>query len=160
MRRPAKESDLEAVYAIYMDESVIPYLGYDPICIEDFTSIYRELVATNEFFLYEKDNELAGFYFVSRHPGRANHVAYMGTLAVSPKFHGEGIADEMLTEALEKLIESGVKRIEIIVEVDNLRAISFYKKLGFEVEGTLKKFYKRSHESHYIDDYIMALLFE
>ena len=32
-----------------------------------------------------------------------------------------------------------IKKAELTVELKNLRAISFYKKIGFEIEGVRKK---------------------
>lgn len=66
----------------------------------------------------------------------------------------------MVGEAIEELCRSGAKRIELIVESDNTRGISIYTRLGFEIEGKLRKFYKRSHEPTYIDDYIMSKIFD
>ncbi len=156
MRRLAEDKDLDQVYSIYMDKSVIPFLGYDPMSLDDFRPIYEEMVGSGKSTSVFK---VVGFYSESKYPGRAKHVAYFGTLAVSPVFRGEGIAKSMISEAIRNLKNVGIKRIEIIVESDNSRAISFYKSFGFEIEGTLKKFYKRSHEKHYVDDYIMAVLF-
>jgi ribosomal protein S18 acetylase RimI-like enzyme len=160
MRRLAELSDLESVFSIYMDATVVPFLGFDPMPIEEFQSIFGELVENRGFFAYEVSGEIAGFYKASRHPGRANHVAYLGSLAVAPKFQGRGVAHAMVTEAIEEFLKSGVKRIELIVESDNTRALSFYARLGFEIEGKLRKFYKRSHESGYVDDYIMSKIFD
>ena len=87
-------------------------------------------------------------------------VASLGTLAVNPALHGQGIALAMVTDAIERLRSEGVERIELIVESDNAPALRFYKKLGFEREGTLRKFYKRAGDAQAIDDHVMALLFD
>jgi ribosomal protein S18 acetylase RimI-like enzyme len=160
LRRLAELSDIEHIFSIYMDPTVVPFLGFDPMPIEAFQPIFRELVESRCFFAYEVAGELAGFYKASRHPGRASHVAYLGSLAVAPKFQGRGVAHAMVTEAIEELRRSGAKRIELIVESDNTRGLSFYARLGFEIEGKLRKFYKRSHESEYVDDYIMSKIFD
>ena len=76
MHRLAELSDLEPVFAIYMDATVVPFLGYDPMPIEAFQPIFRELVESRCFFVYEVSGELAGFYKAARHPGRASHVGY------------------------------------------------------------------------------------
>jgi ribosomal protein S18 acetylase RimI-like enzyme len=160
MRRFAELSDLEPVFAIYMDAKVVHFLGFDPMPIEAFKPIFYELVESRCFFVYEVYGEIAGFYKASRHPGRANHVAYLGSLAVAPKFQGQGVAQIMVEEAIEALCHQGAKRIELIVESDNTRGLAFYTRLGFEIEGKLRKFYKRFHESTYVDDYIMSKIFD
>jgi ribosomal protein S18 acetylase RimI-like enzyme len=160
MHRLAELSDLEPVFAIYMDATVVPFLGYDLMPIEAFQPIFRELVESRCFFVCEASGELAGFYKASRHPGRASHVGFLGSLAVAPKFQGSGVARAMVTQAIEALRIAGAKRVELIVESDNARGLVFYERLGFEIEGKLRKFYKRSHESAYVDDYILSRLFD
>ena len=160
MKRIARESDIAQVFAIYMDATVNPFLGYDPMAMDEFLPVYAQLMSKQAFFVYELAGEVAGFYCSNRYPGRASHVAYIGTFAVAPKYHGQGVARKMLESEISALRDQGVLRIEVIVESDNVKAKRFYAKLGFEVEGTLRKFYKRSTESNYIDDHIMALVFE
>ena len=150
---------MEKVFSIYMDEAVNPYLGYDPMGIEEFAAVYTQLLASKSFYVYETANGVVGFYRSERYPGRARHVAYIGTFAVAPQCHGQGVAKTMLESEIAGLRREGVLRIEVIVESDNAKAIRFYKKLGFEIEGTLRKFYKRSSDPSYIDDYLMALVF-
>lgn len=160
MKRLVKESDFEPVFEIYMHESVHPFLGYDPMPPKEFKPIFSELVQSKNFFVYEQDDVVLAFWKVARYPGRCSHVAYVGTLAVSPQHHGKGLARQIIQETIEELKESGIKRIELIVESDNTRAIRFYESFGFQIEGTLKKFYKRASDEAYIDDHIMGLLLE
>ncbi|MGQ9426417.1 N-acetyltransferase family protein [Gilvimarinus sp. F26214L] len=158
MKRLAEISDQPAVFSIYMHESVVPYLGYDPMDQEAFGPIYRDLIADGTFYVYEVDGEVAGFYRSMRRAGRTRHVAMLGTLAVAPAFQGSGLAKKMVEAEIRDLKASGISRIQLTVESDNARAIRFYERLGFSVEGRLRNYYKRSHESHYVDDLMMALL--
>lgn len=160
MRRLATPQDLEAVFSIYMHESVVPFLGYDPMPLDEFRAIYKELVDSRSFHVYEVDGRVAGFYRATRYPGRARHVACFGTLAVDPSLHGKGIAQAMVNDAIARLKAEGVKRIELYAESDNAPGLRFYEKLGFEYEGTLRKFYKRAGEADYIDDHLLALLID
>jgi putative acetyltransferase len=158
MRRLATPQDIDAVFSLYMHEKVVPYLGYDPMPLEDFHAIYQEMVESRRFFVYELNGRIAGFYRATRYPGRVQHVASLGTLAVDPALHGQGVALAMVSHAIDELKAAGVKRIELCVESDNAPALRFYKKLGFEHEGTLRKFYKRAGDASAIDDHLMALL--
>jgi RimJ/RimL family protein N-acetyltransferase len=160
MRRLATINDLEEVFAIYMHETVVPYLSYDPMPLDDFRTIYESLVKRGTFFVYEMDGQVAGFYEASRYYGRAQHVAYLGSLAVRPDVHGSGVAEEMMNDAIANLHAEGAKRVELFVEVDNPRAIRFYQKMGFAIEGTLRKFVKRANEDHYTDEFVMGLLLD
>ncbi|MGJ3702444.1 GNAT family N-acetyltransferase [Variovorax sp. AFSI2.2] len=160
MRRLATPQDIEAVFSIYMHEKVVPFLGYDPMPLDEFRPIYRELVESRSFFIYEAEGRVAGFYRATRYPGRVSHVACFGTLAVDPSLHGKGIAHAMVSDGIARLVAEGVKRIELYVESDNAPGLRFYEKLGFEREGTLRKFYKRAGEADYIDDHLLALLID
>ena len=160
MHRLATDDDLQAIFTIYMHESVVPFLGYDPMPLDKFRSVYAELTREKDFFVYEVNGTIAGFYKISRRPGRAHHVAYLGALAVSPDFQRQGIGLQLMTDIIQNLQNESVKRMELIVESDNPGGIAFYKSLGFEIEGTLKHFYKRADQNHYVDDYIMGLVFD
>jgi len=160
MRRLATHEDIDTVFALYMHEKVVPFLGYDPMPLDEFRPIYKELVESRSFFIYEAEGCVAGFYRATRYPGRVSHVACFGTLAVDPSLHGKGIAHAMVSDGIARLEAEGVKRIELYVESDNAPGLRFYEKLGFEREGTLRKFYKRAGEADYIDDHLLALLID
>lgn len=156
--RLADYSDIEAVFAIYMHESAIPYLGYDPMPLEEFRPVFTELVKSHSFFIMEHDGQVKGFCHAPRFPGRQAHVAHLGPFAVSVDEQGSGLAKELIEQVISKLQEQGVVRVELMVEADNARALAFYEKLGFQHEGTLKAAYKRSHEENYVDELYMARL--
>jgi hypothetical protein len=42
MHRLATLADLDAVYSIYMDEDVVPYLGFDPMPRDDFVKVLSD----------------------------------------------------------------------------------------------------------------------
>jgi putative acetyltransferase len=158
MHRLATLADLDAVYAIYMDKDVVPYLGFDPMPRDDFVKVLSNLVASNSFYVVEVGGAVRGFYRASRHQGRARHAAYLGTFAVAPEARGTGLAKSIIETALSRLNAEGVTRVELTLEADNKRALGFYTKLGFELEGTMRMAYKRSSDPHYLDELLMAKL--
>ncbi|RST52780.1 GNAT family N-acetyltransferase [Variovorax sp. MHTC-1] len=160
MRRLAAPQDIEAVFSIYTHEKVVPFLTYEPMLLDEFEGIYEELLDSGCFYVWEVDGAVAGFYKATRYPGRGRHVALLGTLAVDPRRHGQGVGHAMLTDAVERLKADGVRRIELYAESDNVQALRFYGKLGFAHEGTLRQFYKRADEPHYVDEYVLGLLVE
>ena len=87
---------------------------------------------------------------------RRRHALMLGINVVKPA-QGRGVG----TALMEALIDyadrwAGVLRIELVVWVDNERAISFYKKFGFEVEGRLRAYGLR--DGRYDDVLAMARL--
>ena len=146
------------MYSIYMDESVVPYLGFDPMSRADFVKVLSDLVESESFYLVESDGQVQGFYRAARHEGRSQHSAYLGTFAVAPKARATGLAKSIIETAISRLQAEGVTRIELTLEEDNVRALKFYTKLGFKLEGTLRSAYKRSADSHYLNELLMAKL--
>jgi putative acetyltransferase len=141
-----------------MHESVVPYLGYDPMPLEEFRPLFAELVESRSFFVMERNGQVKGFCRASRHRGRAAHAAYLETFAIAVDERGSGLARQLMEQVINQLEGQGVLRIELMVEADSPRALAFYKKLGFQHEGTLKAAYKRSHEGEYVDELFLAKL--
>jgi len=87
---------------------------------------------------------------------RRSHVASFG-LCVDAARHNQGIATALLREMIAMCDNwLRIERIELTVFVDNAPAIALYKKLGFDIEGTGKRYGLR--DGDYIDAYFMARL--
>jgi putative acetyltransferase len=157
-RRLVTAEDADEIYGIYMHEQVIPFLTYDPMSRHDFQPIFDALLAQGNFFAYPWEGRIGGIYRISHYPGRVRHVACLGTVAVNPAFQRRGIGRRMLEEAIACLREQGVRRVELYAEADNPGGLAFYRQLGFEQEGLLRGFYRRAHENHDVDEYVMGLL--
>nr|WP_297526054.1 GNAT family N-acetyltransferase [uncultured Roseateles sp.] len=157
-RRLARAEDLEPVFAIYSHPQVVPYLTYEPMDLPSFVPIYEELVRSGAFWIWEVDGEIAGFYRATRYPGRVSHVLLLGTLAVDPRRHGQGVGRAMIDDALRHFRDAGIRRVELYAESDNAQALAFYQRLGFVIEGTLRDFYKRADQAHYVDEHVLGLL--
>lgn len=155
LRRLAIPADLAAVHSIYMHPEVVPYLGIDPASLQEFAPVFGDLLA-GSFYVVEKEGRVSGFYRASRYKGRARHVATLQTLAVDPAAKGSGFAAAMVDEAIDCMRAEGILRVELLVEADNPRGVAFYRKLGFELEGCLKKAYKRAGDSGFVDELLMA----
>jgi len=68
-------------------------------------------------------------------------ILHKGELGISVRkpFWGKGIGSALMRECLGVAKERGFKKIQLEVIADNHRAISLYKKFGFEIEGIKKK---------------------
>ncbi|WP_313396832.1 N-acetyltransferase [Atlantibacter hermannii] len=87
---------------------------------------------------------------------RRSHVASFG-LCVDAARHNQGIATALLREMIAMCDNwLRIERIELTVFVDNAPAIALYQKLGFDIEGTGKRYGLR--DGDYIDAYFMARL--
>lgn len=141
-----------------MHESVIPYLGYDAMSLDEFKPVFEALVRSQSFYVWDAEGRVRGFCRASRHEGRASHAAYIGTFAVAPDAQGSGLARRIIEQIIQTLQAEGVLRVELMLEADNPRARAFYEKLGFELEGRLRAAYKRGDEDQYVDELLMSRL--
>ena len=142
-----------------MHDEVVPFLGVDPMSVDEFQPVFDGLLATGTFFVAAHGDEVGGFYRVNRQKGRSQHVAILATLAISPSEKGTGFAQALIGEALECMRKEGIRRVELMVEADNPRAFAFYRKMGFEQEGRLRAAYKRGNQPDFVDELLMARLF-
>ncbi|HJB19720.1 MAG TPA: GNAT family N-acetyltransferase [Candidatus Bariatricus faecipullorum] len=83
------------------------------------------------------DGELAGnCSFTGMPQKRYRHRATVG-IALYRKFTGLGIGTVMMETLIQAARNQGLEQLELEVIADNAPAIGLYKKLGFEVCGTL-----------------------
>ena len=101
------------------------------------------------------DDQVAGHLMIAAETRpRRSHVASFG-LCVDAARHNQGIATALLREMIAMCDNwLRIERIELTVFVDNAPAIALYQKLGFDIEGTGKRYGLR--DGDYIDAYFMA----
>lgn len=73
--------------------------------------------------------------------GVFSHVFSNITIVVHPKHQGLGVGKLLFTELLQKIEDKypNILRVELIVRESNKKAIEFYKKIGFSIEGRFEK---------------------
>ncbi len=83
----------------------------------------------------EGEEKLLGFIgiFGGRYR-RIRHTAHI-VIGVLEEVRGMGIASSLMDAAFEWARNAGIRRLELEVVKDNHKAISLYRKKGFEVEG-------------------------
>jgi len=85
---------------------------------------------------------------------RVNHRGEIGMM-VRDDWQGKGVGTAIMRAVIglaDKWLN--LTRIELTVFTDNERAIALYRKFGFEIEGTLRKYAFRDGE--FVDAYVMA----
>ena len=68
------------------------------------------------------------------------------SLAVNPKFQGQGLGRQLLSYVLIKSIERGVTFVTLEVRVTNLVAQKLYASLGFGVSTIRRRYYRDNGE--------------
>jgi len=88
---------------------------------------------------------------------RIRHAAqlYIGVLK---GFWGRGVGRALLAEVIAWAPSAGLTRLELFVMKDNARAITFYERFGFRVEGARRRAYIINGRP--VDDILMAYVHE
>ena len=94
----------------------------------------------------EDDDEIAGFLIV--HARRNTNTATMITLDIRSQFQRRGFAAQLLEESEKILVEEAISTYDLQVDVENSKAIAFYKKHGFENVRLLRKYYSNGHDAY------------
>lgn len=81
------------------------------------------------------------------------HSAVLG-MGLVAGFRGRGIGARLLQETLAQATARGLWRAELIVRSDNAPAIALYRRFGFEVEGTCRRYLRIDGVDH--DALLMA----
>jgi putative acetyltransferase len=158
--RFASSKDFDAVYDLYMDEYANPYLSYDPMSREEFKPRFESILKTKTLYVVEEDGNAIATYRLIPKTDRQQHTVYLGGFTIARDQQGKGIGSKVLAVIREQCAKNGKIRIELTVDPDNAAAIALYKKMGFVVEGTLKKSFRLSATNQFYDEYLMAALLD
>jgi [ribosomal protein S18]-alanine N-acetyltransferase len=91
------------------------------------------------FTLVAVDSEKNGTRgFIVAHAGSTGHII---TIDVSPRSRRERVGSKLLAAAEERLRSAGAQTVGLETAVDNLSALSFYKKHGYSVVRTWPRYY-------------------
>jgi len=107
----------------------------------------------------DKVNRVVGELSASAsHRKAALHSVWIG-ITGDAKYRGQGIGTALMKTVIAWATDNPiVHRLELEVFTDNLPAIKLYLKLGFVIEGTKYKAYRK--HGQFKDAYMMAILFE
>lgn len=136
---------------------------------ESFIDFFKQLDAETEFMLFERGERSAllsqqieyiknlelsvnevifvaihqqhvvGFIALSRKPFNKVKHCFQLVMGILENYHGKNLANELYQYAEQWAVGQGAIRVELSVIQNNIRAIKFYEKLGFEKEGIRKK---------------------
>jgi L-amino acid N-acyltransferase YncA len=158
-----------------------PDLSIRPATLDDVPPILalgRELVADGATYFFSPDTsdrvlrdywmapgewtfvaclsgQVAGCYVLRRNfPGRASHVANASYL-VGARFSGKGVGHAMGEHSLAEARGRGFQAMQFnLVVSTNAPAVALWKKLGFQVVGTLPKAFDHPRLG-LVDAYVM-----
>jgi [ribosomal protein S18]-alanine N-acetyltransferase len=130
--RDFKSEDFETLWR--MDQACFPPgIAYSKQELKSYVRLPEAftLVATDS-----EDREIAGFIVVHQ-----NLVGHVITIDVSPQARRSGVGSLLLQTGENRLWAAGARAVGLETAVDNLAALSFYKRHGYSVIRTWPRYY-------------------
>ena len=156
--RRAEPSDHKAVCAVFAQPNALAGTLQLPFPSEEAWKERLAKFGERDYGLVAcVEGEIVGMLSLHVSPRvRRAHVADLG-MAVHDKWAGKGVGTALMKAALELADKwLNLARLELTVYTDNERAVQLYKMLGFEIEGTHRRYAFR--DGAYVDAYTMARL--
>lgn len=124
--RPYRAEDEDAAIALWQESWQLAYPAIDFAArVPWWRERWRnELLPNAEVIVGEAEGALAGFVTIDA-------TGYLDQLVVSPRYWGSPLATQLVDAAKER----SPGGITLLVNKDNARAISFYKRCGFVEAG-------------------------
>ena len=96
----------------------------------------RQIIAAGTQRGVFHNEELVGFCgYRPQRLERTRHRGELGPFFVMRRLHGSGAAKILLNGVISEAREDGIAQLELTVSPENLRAIAFYEREGFERFG-------------------------
>ncbi|KZN31423.1 hypothetical protein N483_06300 [Pseudoalteromonas luteoviolacea NCIMB 1944] len=106
-------------------------------------------------FIYEDNGQVIGSYYLKANAmGPSDHICNCGYM-VSPQARGKGVARKLCEHSQQQARLLGFRAMQFnSVVSSNQIAVALWKKLGYEIIGTIPKAYRHRHLG-LVDSYIM-----
>lgn len=136
MRR-MKEADIFEVHAI--EKASFP----NPWHLTTFMGeIHNRPISSPYVIVHKLDKKIIG-YVICWH---IQDEIQISNIAVHPDFRRMGIGESVLRQVLSRQKKEGAKFVSLEVRPSNMAAIRLYNKLGFDILGIRKNYYRNPPE--------------
>ena len=130
-----QENYIDDIFAIETSEIIVPWSKEALLdLIRKQNIIFRVMLM---------GDEVIGYYSFQK----IFDEGYINNIAIKREYQSQGFGTKLFEDLLERATKFEVKDLTLEVETDNEKAIKLYKKFGFQVEGTRKKFYKNTKDA-------------
>jgi ribosomal protein S18 acetylase RimI-like enzyme len=145
----AVASDLEGIKALY--QNVARQGGGIARTEDEITDDYIRhnldtSISRGISYVAKVDEQIVGeIHAYPPFPQLFAHILSDLTIAVHPDFQGTGVGRAIFSALLDEVKQHRlhILRVELFVRQSNLKAITFYQSLGFEIEGHFQQRVRR-----------------
>ncbi|MEP4030258.1 GNAT family N-acetyltransferase, partial [Roseibium polysiphoniae] len=97
----------------------------------------REILGGGSFRGVFNEGKLVGFCgYRPQQLSRTQHRGVIGPFFVTRSYQGSGAAKVLLAGVIEEAKSNSLAQLELFVDTENLRAMAFYERQGFERVAT------------------------
>ena len=127
--------------ALTEEQILLLLVQFDSIFARSITSrvgaldVHARKLADNALVYYASSGGIIAGFVAFYSNDRTSMKAFITHLAVSDKYRGERIGVRLVQAAKVTAKQSGMTRMNLEVDTENISAIKFYEALGFSVIG-------------------------
>ncbi|MFP3322777.1 GNAT family N-acetyltransferase [Planococcus sp. SIMBA_160] len=160
--RKAESQDAGQIVQVIKNAEDSGYMMFNPgerqVSAESFAKFIVTLndnVKSGVFIACEKQQVLGYLIAQNETPQRISHRAYI-VAGVHSDSRGKGVGKALFAHVIAWAKSVHLHRLELTVIVENLPAVTLYRKMGFEIEGVKQD--SLFINDGYVDEYYMAKL--
>ena len=125
--------------------------------VKEIQDIIKSMPLRGNFILVAEDEgRLVGYCGAQAYGKRKSHHCRELVIGIIQCYTGKGLGQKLLKKLEGWACQNKVHRLELKVLCHNERALGLYKKMGFEIEGTLRHVIFQNNQ--YYDEFQMAKL--
>lgn len=134
--RRATTDDFQAIYAIWMQDHVIPFMTFEQMPEQDFKPIFDTLMQQSEIYVIENNRRIVATRRIIPGSGEHAHSVELASFCVAKDSQRNGYGTRFYEFLITKIKSDmpHVKRIELGQETDNDVALKLAQKMGFKAE--------------------------
>lgn len=144
--RRANENDFNALYEIWMQDHILPFMFFEDMNKNDFYPIFENLLKHCEIYVIESEGQIIGVRRITYGTGNQSHIAYFGSFGVHKDFCGRGYGKQFYVDCIKHLKDNHpeISRIELTQETDNpSTAAPLSQKFDFHTFGVFPEWQPR-----------------
>lgn len=154
--RRASAADADAIWPIFQAVAAAgDTYAFDPDISRE-EALAHWMGADKRCYVAEADGQILGTFIVKdNQPGLGSHVAN-ASFMVAAGARGLGLGRSMGVFALEEARRLGYRAMQFnLVVSTNEPAVALWRKLGFDVVGTLPEAFAHRQKGAFVDAYVM-----
>lgn len=140
--------DFDDIYAIWMQDHVIPFMTFERLPKEQFKPIFETLMQSSEVYVIEDNGHVVATRRIIPSSGEHAHSVEFASFGVDKDHLRKGYGRQFYEFLIDKIKKEkpDVKRIEIGQETDNAVALDLALKMGFKPEVIFTDWIRRETE--------------